>query len=212
MQLSGTQGNLLMYRYLGILALTALIVSAQGCGHKSDRAPLDPSLTKPAESTGDDRVADLRSEVHKRIEIGLRTVGEDKQRVQFRSPYWYKEYAEYPGGSDTFEVETVATQSRTAPMTATVTLDKIRYSTRLHRERSEAVNDENFLRDTGTERLSYEHQNGRWIFNGGTFVADKSEELVNGAWVAVEETVQRTVAAEEKPGWFGRTWSTITGR
>lgn len=193
-------------------ALVALTVST-GCGHKSDRAPLDVSMTQPApENSNEDRTASLRGEVHKRIEISERTIAEDKTRVLHRAPYWYKEYAAYPNGSDTFDVDTTETQSRTAPMTATVNLDKVRFSTRLHRERDEAVNDDNFLRDTGSEHLSYEFRNGRWILTGSTFIADRSEELVQGKWVPVEETVQRTVAAEEKPGWFGRTWATITGK
>ena len=197
---------------LAPLALILVLGLGAGCGTKSDRAPLDASLTQPVEDPSADRVAALRAEVRKRIEISARTQAEDKQRIQFRSPYWFKEYAEYPGGSDTFEVETTNTESRTSPMTAAVTVDRLRFSTRLHRERNEAVDDDNFLRDTGTERLNYEFRNGRWLLNGSTFVADKSEELVGGAWMPVEETQQRTVAAEEKPGWFGRTWSTLTGR
>lgn len=185
---------------------------ALGCHHKSDQAALDPALTNPSGEASSDRVADLRGEVHKRIEIAARTQGEDKQRVVHRSPYFYKEYGDYPGGSDTFEVQTTNNESRTAPMSASVTIAKTRYSTRLHRDRDEAERDTNFLRDQGTERLSFLFRNGRWIMNGSTFVADKSEENVNGQWVAVQETVQRTVAQEEKPGWFSRTWATITGK
>lgn len=169
-------------------------------------------MTKPVEAVSQDRTEALRGEVHKRIEISDRRKAEDKQGVVHRAPYWYKEYAEYPSGSDTFEVETAEIESRTAPMTAKVTVDKIRYSTRLHRERGEAESDENFLRDIGTEYLSYEFRNGRWLLNGSTFVADRSEENIAGAWTPVQENIQRTVAAEEKPGWFSRTWSTISGK
>lgn len=202
-----------MMRYVAApMALVLVCGLGVGCGHKSDREPLDVSLTRPAEEQTADRVEALRAEVRKRIEINARTMPEQKDRVQYRAPYWFKEYAQYTGGSDSFEVETSNTESRTAPMTATVQVDRLRFSTRLHRERKEAVADDNFLRDTGSERLNYELRNGRWILNGSTFVADKSEELVGGEWVPVEETQQRTVAAEEKPGWFTRTWSTITGR
>lgn len=201
-----------MQRAFGLFAVVLAVVVSAGCGHKSDRAQIDPSLTQPNPDVDMDRVATLRNEVRKRIEINNRTLAESKQEVIHRAPYWYKEYAEFPKGSDTFEVETANTESRTAPMTAVVTLDKVRYSTRLHRERSEAVADDNFLRDTGVERVSFEYRNGRWILNGGTYVAERSEELIAGQWVPVQETLQRTVAAEEKPGWFSRTWSTITGR
>jgi len=200
-----------MQRVLGLFAVVLSMIVATGCGHSSDKAKIDPLLTQPAPEATEDLVDTLRGEIRKRIEISERTIAEDKQDVIHRAPYWYKEYAEYPDGSSTFEVETAKTESRTAPMTAVVTLNKVRFSTRLHRERSEAVADENFLRDTGTERLSLEYRNGRWILNGGTYVAERSEELIAGQWVPVEETVTRTVAAEEKPGWFSRTWSTLTG-
>lgn len=202
-----------MMRYSAApLALVLVFGLATGCGHKSDRAPLDVSLTRPADEVTGDRVEALRAEVRKRIEINARTLNEQKARLQYRAPYWFKEYAEYTGGSNDFEVQTSTTESRTAPMTASVEIDRLRFSTRLHRERKEAAADDNFLRDTGSESLSYEFRNGRWHLNGSTFVADKSEELVAGEWVPVEETQQRTVAEEEKPGWFTRTWSTITGR
>mgnify|MGYP003351680026 CR=1 FL=1 len=201
-----TQRIVLLPVFLVLLGIAA------GCHHKSDQAPLDPALIHAADDAASDRVAALRSEVHKRIEINARTMAEDKQHLIHRTPYWYKEYSEYPAGSDNFEVQTADTESRAAPMTGAVSLDKIRFSTRLHRDRDEAEHDTNFLRDTGAEKLAYTFRNGRWILTGSTFVADKSEENVNGQWVAVQETVQRTVAKEEKPGWFARTWATITGK
>ena len=201
-----------MQRAFGLFAVALSLFVSAGCGHGSDRAPIDPSLTQPSPDAAEDLTASLRAEVRKRIEISQRTLSEDKQEVIHRAPYWYKEYAEFPDGSDTFEVETAKTESRTAPMTAVVTLNKVRFSTRLHRDRAEAVADENFLRDTGTERLNLENRNGRWILNGGTYVAERSEELIAGQWVPVEESTVRTVATEEKPGWFGRTWATLTGR
>lgn len=201
-----------MRKFLVFSLVLGGVVLGAGCGHKSDRDPLDPSLTTQAEAPEGDAEARLRAEVRKRIEIAARTQAEDKQRVRFRSPYWYKEYAEFPNGSDGFEVASSSTESRTAPMLATVKLERLRYTTRYHRERSEAVSDESFIRDTGTDTLSFELRNGRWIFNGSTFIADKSEEFAGGAWVPVEEAAPRTVAAEEQPGWFGRAWSTLTGR
>ena len=105
-------------------------------------------------------------------------------------------------------------ESRSAPLIADVVLAKQRFVTRLHRDRMEAQNDTNFLRDTGTETTTYELRNGGWVRVGSLFVASKSEENVNGEWAPVKETVERTVAAEEEKsqGWFGRTWSKITGK
>jgi len=85
----------------------------------------------------------------------------------------------------------------------------------LHRKRGEAEQDANFLRDTGSETDTYELRNGKWVRVGSMFVATKSEENVNGEWLPVNETVKRTVAAEEQKargGWFKRTWASVTGQ
>jgi len=168
-------------------------------------------MSQPADSISDREDA-LRAAARKHIEIALRTQAEDKQRLRHRTPYWFREYSEYPNGSSQLEIKTQQTESRSAPMLGSVTFDKIRYSTRMHRERKAAVDDGNFLRDTGEETQSYELRNGRWVLLGSTFVAEKSEENINGEWVALNDQMQRVVAEEEQPGWFGRTWNSITGR
>jgi len=129
----------------------------------------------------------------------------------FRRPYFFKEYSVYPDGADEFDADIRETESRTAPVVANVTLEKQRFATRLHRKRAEAAADENFLRDTGVETMTFEWRGGQWKRVGTLFVAEKTEEYVNGEWVPPQEEIQRTVAEEERPGWWGRTWGKITG-
>jgi NADH:ubiquinone oxidoreductase subunit len=107
------------------------------------------------------------------------------------------------------------TESKSVPYMADVTIAKQRFSTKLHRKRGEAEKDVNFLRDTGTETATYELRSGKWVRAGSIFVANKSEENVNGEWMAVDETVKRVVPEEEKKakgGWLKRTWSSFTGK
>lgn len=137
----------------------------------------------------------------------------DQDRVIRKRPYFYKEYSEYPSSATDADITMTETESRTAPLIADVKLARTRYSTRLHRGRDEARIDDSFIRDTGTETLTYELRNGRWVRVGSFFLSEGAEEQVNGAWVPVEREVERTVQAEEpKPGWFSRTISMITGK
>lgn len=137
----------------------------------------------------------------------------DEDRVIRKRPYFYKEYSEYPKAATDADVTMTETESRTSPFVADVKLERTRYSTRLHRGRDEARIDDSFLRDTGTETLTYELRNGRWVRVGSFFLSEGAEEQVNGAWVPVQREVERTVQAEEpKQGWFGRTMSMITGK
>jgi len=157
------------------------------------------------------------------LEAGLRDLarefiagagGEDgRGTVIKRKPYYYKEYALYPDGAGDIQMDIQEQDSRTVPYVAQVTVSKQRFATKLHRKRDEAVADSNFLRDTGTETLTYELRSQRWWRVGSLFVAERTEEFVNGEWVPAKEEVERTVAEEEKEGnWFSRAWSTISGR
>ncbi|MCF6284419.1 MAG: hypothetical protein L3K26_04445 [Candidatus Hydrogenedentes bacterium] len=134
-------------------------------------------------------------------------------RVIRKRPYYFKEYSSYQSEARASDVVLTETESRTAPYIADVKLEKIRHATRLHRSREEARLDNDFLRDTGVETLSYEFRNGHWTRVGSFFLAEKTEEQVNGEWVTVQRMLQRTVAAEEpEKGWFARSWSRVTGR
>lgn len=162
-------------------------------------------------------VSELESELLQLVKRHVNDVEADsasnQSRIIRKRPYYFKEYGNYVGPASADRVVLTETESRTAPYIADVTLDKVRYATRLHRSREEARLDTSFLRDTGVETLSYELRSGRWIRIGSFFLAEKTEEEVNGEWVAVQRTLQRTVTAEEpEKGWFAQTWSRVTGK
>lgn len=139
---------------------------------------------------------------------------ERQNTVIYKRPYYFRQYENYPSGAASLDVAMRKTESKTAPYVADVSLDKVRFATRIHRRRDEAVADTNFLRDTGRETQTYEFRNGRWVRVGSLFLAEKSEENINGEWVPLEEEVQRTVAAEEQAAdsWWRRAFGRITGR
>jgi hypothetical protein len=130
------------------------------------------------------------------------------------TPYYSKEYSIYPGGVESAEIGITETDSRLRPYVATVKLERQRYTTRLHRERGEAEADADFIRETGTETLTYEWRGNDWMKVGSLFVAQLSEQQVDGQWAPIQETEKRTVATEEEAaegGWFSRMASKLTG-
>jgi hypothetical protein len=154
----------------------------------------------------------LQDTLKKYIMQELRRGEKAKPDLVHKRPYFFREYVEYPDGTDKFDIQMRDNDSRTRPFLAEVKLNKIRFSTRMYRERDRAEEDDNFLRDTGTETLSYELRNGRWHRVGSLYVAAKTEENVKGQWVPRRDETVRVSPAESRPGWFKRTWSKITGR
>lgn len=157
--------------------------------------------------------AELLRQVQAHIDQTEASGKEDEDRVIRKRPYFYKEYSEYASAAAEGDVTMTETESRTSPFVADVKLQRTRYATRLHRSRDEARIDDAFLRDTGTETLTYELRNGRWVRVGSFFLSESTEEQVNGSWTPVQRELERTVQAEEPTkGWFGRTMSLITGK
>jgi hypothetical protein len=165
-----------------------------------------------AEASPSDQEEMLRREVRRDIESEIRSREEDANKVVRRKPYYYREYAVYPSGSENIQVILQEQESRTRPLLADVEVEKQRFSTKLHRKRDEAARDVSFIRDTGTETITYELRGGKWVRIGSLYVADKTEEQVNGEWVPLREEVERTVASEEESGWFGRQWIRVKDR
>lgn len=187
------------------VCLALLCVSLAGCGRFEKRG-------KRARATGEtgiavhvdtvDYPATLHAEIQRNLEAAKRSIV-DHNRVIRRKPYWYKSYSEYgdiPAPADLSIQESV---SRTVPYRADVRVQKVRFSTELSRTRDAARVDSHFIRDTGQEIMSYEYRSGQWHRVGSLFVADKSEEELDGEWVAVRRAEPRTLSeVEAQVGWF----------
>ncbi|MBP8130139.1 MAG: hypothetical protein KA184_11230 [Candidatus Hydrogenedentes bacterium] len=191
-----------------ILPAMFLVACVFGCAHNGKGVDAEQVEVTEASSEREEALNEL---VRHTIASAQRGQDEARGDIVFRRPYFFKEYSVYPDGADEFDADIRETESRTAPVVANVTLEKQRFATRLHRKRAEAAADENFLRDTGVETMTFEWRGGQWKRVGTLFVAEKTEEYVNGEWVPPQEEIQRTVAEEERPGWWGRTWGKITG-
>jgi len=195
-----------------VCALMALVsVTLAGCASRREAYNPPPTSERVSSTTREEQEAQLRDLVQRRKIQEAHSREENQQEVKRKTPYFYKEYATYPDDAEPrFEFQ--ETESRSAPLLASVVVPKVRYATRLHRARDEAMRDENFLRDTGYERQEYALRNGRWVNLGDTFVAEISEEQVNGAWTPVRETPETVVSAEDEgSGWFKRTLGNIFG-
>lgn len=194
--------NIILWSTVVVAALSA------GCASKGGRTPEEATSQV---SVVDDRESELRQLVRRHVESAQRNQSEAQADLIHRRPYYYKEYGVYPAGPENFDLDIQESESLSAPYLANVRVEKIRYATRFHRKRDEASSDANFLRDTGFETLSYQWRGGAWKRVGALFVAEKTEEEVNGEWVPAREEIKRTIEQEEEQGWWGRTWSKVTG-
>lgn len=200
---------------LGMLMLSscATIRGWRGAneGDSGAVAPADTALDVSAtEAESRERLLERVDAYIERAEADSRS---NQQRVIRKRPYYFKEYNQYPGSARDAEIDLTATDSRTAPYVADVVLERVRYATRYHRSRDAARLDDNFFRDTGKETLTYELRNGRWTRVGSFFLAEATEEQVDGEWEPVQRVLQRTISTEDpERGWFGRFWSRIVGR
>lgn len=189
-----------------------LLVNLMSCAHgrKSAEAPVVQSDTA-ADAQGNEAI--LLKLVEGHVADAAKNADADKGRVLKRKPYFYREYNVYPEGTTKAKALVQAQESRSVPWIGDVNLSKQRFVTRFHNKRREAEGDSNFLRETGKETITFELRSGQWTRVGSLFVAERTEENVNGEWVTVKETAKRTPASEDQsPGFFKRTWNKILGR
>jgi hypothetical protein len=132
----------------------------------------------------------------------------------YRNPFWLREYVEYPRGTADIQIEIRETQSQTSPFVGTARLDKRRFATKMYRRQDEALADNNYLRDTGVEVLTYEFRHGRWVRIGALFTAEVTERRDGGTWIQVEPEVRAEMTPPRAPegGFISRTWSRLLGR
>ncbi|MBI1318191.1 MAG: hypothetical protein GC168_04460 [Candidatus Hydrogenedens sp.] len=197
---------------VALLVLASLGGLATGCAR--NRGPfVPPAVSEPAATNDRDAYErQLTTLVERRVADATRESAARQQEVIRKSPYYYREYTSYPQGATPVEIEFTETESRSKPLTASVKLEMIRYSTKLQRDQNTAARDTNFYRDTGIETQEYILRNNRWVSVGDTFVAETSEENVGGSWVPVRvEETEVPQIKESEGGWFKRTWRNITG-
>lgn len=216
---SGARANILIRGkpYSPWVCLFPLLLICAGCVHfwgprsqPSSSAYEKPTVPPPYEQGYE---AALDNLIRAHIEAANRDGQARRSTLVKRLPYYLKEYGIYPEGVDSFQVVMQEVESRTTPYVADVRLRKVRFATRFHRSKDAARHDDDFLRDTGTEILTFEFQNGRWRKVGALFIAEKTEENVDGEWVAAQEAIDRSAAAEQgNQGWFKRAWSAISSR
>lgn len=207
--------NVMLWVVMLVCAQLITAATLTGCntfGGRSGRAASGSAFTDTAFSSNPEKAEErLREIVREYISEAQRTVDNRNAPVIRRRPYYFREYSVYPDGIDAFSVDFREIDSRIRPLMAEVQINKIRYSTRMHRKYDRAVSDTDFLRDTGVETLVFELQSSRWSRTGAIFDAHKTEEMINGEWVPRQDETVRVIPSEDRPGWFRRTWLRIRG-
>ena len=192
-----------------------LMVGLTGCATMRDmfgRSPNNDEASAVATDAATDvSTSDYEARLRGTVDHMIASADTTPDFVRHK-PYFYKAYEVYPDGASSYDVVLTEKDSRTVPYMAEVTVPKIRYATALHKNRGDAREDTNFFREKGTETRSYELRYGDWVFVGSMFQVERKEEQINGEWVPAQEEVAKAVTEESGKGWFGRTWSWMTGR
>lgn len=203
--------RLLVWAAACLMACCAMNLSGCAMGRKSD--PVDPATKATDADYGTQNLEDrLRHMVRTEIEIAQRNAASDRDKVRHRTPYFYREYADFPSGGSDIRITLIQTENKATPYRADASYPKVRYVTKLHPRRNDALEDKHFYRGTGTETATYELRHGRWTRTGRVFVADTVEENIGGTWSPVNENTEKPAASDEEKGWFGRVFGGIFGR
>ncbi len=206
------------YRMRWLAALTGVAVCLVSCARFAwwRDVPVTPETGQESvlqQLKDVDHRALLENKVRESIGDTPTTADKSRGRLVRRKPYFFKQYFVYPEGIEGAKMEITGTESRSTSYVARIEIPKVRFATRMHRDKDEARDDDDYLRQTGTETITYEFRHGRWQRVGSLFLVSKTEENVNGEWLPLEQEVLHAIAKEEqeKKGWFSRTWSRLTG-
>lgn len=184
----------------GIIVLTACIALGvlPGCASKGG------GETGLAASEGGaiDYEAQLRELVAEDVDRERQNNGERSARLLYSKPFYYKEYWELPEEELVFSADFTQKESLSIPLTAEAEVEKIRFATRASRAKDEVRDDDNYLRSTGIEQVSYELRHGTWRRVGSLFLAERTEEMRDGDWVQVEDRKQVVVLDEDEAQGF----------
>lgn len=196
-------------RLVSLILIVAMCLP-MGCGRRRNQAVPETEAVAAAQA---DANAEHQAKVAGLAQRYMDDAKGEKGRLLRNKPYYFKTYSEYGEAPAPETVTVEERQARTAPLAAFVKVPVTRYTTAIHRNRDEAQADENYFRSTGSEKLNFELRSGKWRRVGSLFVADKTEELVKGEWVARKEPPKAEVfQAEDNRSGFRRFWSALTGR
>jgi len=188
----------------------ALCLAACARGDKKVVAP-DVSAPPAAKASASELEQQLDDVVSDYVRSSNQAGEEQANKVIHRTPYYFRQYQVYPETSN-FDVLMQEQESLSVPYAADVTVPVQRFVTRMHRSREEAAQDTDFLRETGSETLTFEFRNGQWTKVGSMFVAELTEQKSDGQWIrALPETTRGPQDEDQDQGFFKRIWSKIAG-
>lgn len=176
-----------MKRAIRLCLALPLLLGAASCVTAKGARPADEAGADSLLAADAGHETKLRKIARQSFEAIERSQETRRETVVYRKPYYFKEYADYPEGTEAFVVTFHETESRTTPYYAELTIPKIRYSTRLHKSRRDAERDTRFFRDSGAETVSYELRAGRWRRIGSMFISESRQEQVGGEWRAITD-------------------------
>ena len=114
--------------------------------------------------------------------------------------YYYKYYDEFPEDTNAMSVTIIPTETYSPLYRAEVKYRKVRYQTRYTKSRGRAAKDEDFVRDQGIQKETYEFGDNLWQLRQSVFEVTKTSVYKENRWTASQGRLRRI--EEEKPELF----------
>ena len=190
------------FKNVWIILLLGLIV---GCSSTEvRRLPSNPDPFIRGEMTEDKARRALEMKLTKQMEFLEENSGRFKKQVvalpSADIKYYYKYYDEFPEGPENLSVTITPLEALPLPYKGEVKYRKIRYQTRYTTSQRKAVNDNDFIRDEGVQKETYEFDGAKWDLKSSIFEVRKTSVYDEDRWTASRGRIRRV--EEEQPELF----------
>jgi len=190
-----------MRKYWTILLLGFLI----GCSSAAKpRIPTNPDPLIKGEVNEDKAVRALQMKLAKQIEYVQENSEQYRKEVVAiparEATYYYKYYDEFPEDPSEISISISPTETYSTPYTAEAKYRKVRYQTRYSKSEGKASNDDDFIRDEGVQKDTFEFDGEKWRLKGSVFEVLKTSVYREDEWRASRGHLRRV--EEDEPELF----------
>jgi len=191
-----------------VLAILVGVLLCSSCATREaavTRVDSEKERGEPADALSEQTRAfdQLKSAVQEQIATADRRRLEAQSKIRTASPYFYRRFELYPSGTTELQISLKTTDVPLRPYEATVSVPKARFTTQYHTSRSACAEDEEFIRDMGTQWDTYCYESGEWDLLYSVFEIERTSVLRDDTWEGITGAVDR-LAQDEPESFFGR--------
>jgi hypothetical protein len=190
---------------LRMFSVVFVMVLCAGCSSAQKlRIPNNPNPVIKGEVTEDKAKLALEMKLEKQIQY--LEENKDKFKNQVVSlpdediKYYYKYYEEFPKGAEDLDIEVTPLEAYSHTYKGEAGYRKIRYQTRYTKSASRASRDDDFIRDEGMQKDTYEFDGTKWELKSAVFEVRNTSVYSENSWHATRGRIRRV--EEDKPELF----------